>query len=412
MVQKNNNERKMRLLNRKHALFEEGEVVDINLLLDQLFEGTGSRTVTTRSVVGSTFELHYGRTDIDNGPVIYISSSGMCSSGPVIGRLRDNLKRKDASVMFIGYLPPGFDASVLKRASASWKSQTEVASAFSQPPSFKENMFLVDFETNTKDIQAALLDYSGVYSGHADENGLCEYTLRIDNERLKYKPISVFLVHGDDVSRGKLRRKLQNYADTEITGKRRQLKDIIIPTPKSGWYNLAQGKWDEVLNNQPTWQESLKLLAEASDLQESISSAWYRFKSFEGEPVKQTEYLRRIDILLDNLEQWRMRFRKLTQRDIGHEDLEKESPEESYDNHVVYLDVSSTTELRNYANVIGISGKITRTQLRLAWKDACTKFHPDLHPTASEEEKKNLTSKMQKINESYSKILTAFQLLV
>jgi len=337
----------------------------------------------------------------------------MCSSGPVMERLRNNLKRTDAAVIFVGYMPSFLDASVLKAAAASWQSPTEVAIAFSDGPSFKENMQLEDFGLSTNEVTCALLDYSGIYSGHADEAGLCDYALRIDNQRYKerYKPIRIFLVHGEDMPRGKLRRELQRYADEAIPGSARRLEAIIIPDARSGWYNLAAASWEALPSDEPSWAESHKLLAEASDLQESITEAWFKYKGLAGEPVRQAEYLRRIDVLLDNLEQWRLRFRRLTQKAIESGDASSDLEDESYDRQEVYLDTASSLALAEAAQLLGLSGKITRSQLRIAWVDLCREAHPDSKPNISDQENAELTARMQEINTAYGTLLAEFKRL-
>ena len=403
------NEHKMRLLNREHALFD--GVIDVEGMLDQLFGGKGGRLVDVYSAEGSSFELFYGRMDIHKGPVIYISSSGMCSAGPVMERLRENLKRADATVMFVGYMPSFLDAAVLKSAAASWKSPTEVAAAFMARPTFSENKRLEDFDLSTNEVASTLLDYSGIYSGHADEAGLCDYALRIDNQRYKdrYKPIRIFLVHGEDKPRGKMRRELQRYADEAAPGTCRRLDGIILPDARSGWYDLAEGKWESPPSDEPSWSESLRLLAEASDLQESITEAWFKYKSLAGEPVRQAEYLRRIDVLLDNLEQWRLRFRRLTQKALESEDLSAEPADEAYDRQEVYLDTSSSHVLAAAAKLLGLSGKITRAQSRIAWTSLGREVHPDSKPNVSADEKAKLTGRMQEINAAQEALLAEFK---
>jgi hypothetical protein len=401
----------MRLLNREHALFD--GVLAPEVLLDQLFGGKEGRLVDCHAANGAPFELFYGRTDIHKGPVIYISSSGMCSSGPVMGRLRDNLRRADATVMFVGYMPSFLDAAVLKASAASWKSRTEVAAAFIERPTFVENKRLEDFDLSTNDVASALLDYSGIYSGHADEAGLCDYALKIDDQRDKdrYKPIRIFLVHGEDKPRAKIRRELQKYADEATPGTCRRLDGIILPDARSGWYDLAEGKWEAPLSDEPSWPESLKLLAEASDLQESITEAWFKYKSLAGEPVRQAEYLRRIDVLLDNLEQWRHRFRKLTQKALESEASSAEPEDESYDRQEVYLDTSSSHILTAAAQLLGLGGKITRAQSRMAWTSLCREVHPDSKPNATAEEKAKFTARMQEINAAQETLLAEFKKL-
>ncbi len=406
-----NNEHKMRLLNRDHALFE--GVLAPEALLDQLFAGKGGRIVDCHAANGAPFELFYGRMDIHEGPVIYISSSGMCSSGPVMERLRDNLRRTDATVMFVGYMPSFLDASLLKTSAASWKSRTEVAAAFMERPTFSENKRLEDFDLSANEVACALLDYSGIYSGHADEAGLCDYALKIDNQSYKdrYKPIRIFLVHGEDKPRGKMRRELQRYADEAAPGTCRRLDGIILPDARSGWYDLMTAKWESPPSDEPSWSESLKLLAEASDLQESITGAWFKFKSLAGEPVRQAEYLRRIDVLLDNLEQWRLRFRRLTQKALESGDSFAEPDDESYDRQEVYLDTSTSRTLADAAQLLGLSGKVTRAQSRLAWTSLCREVHPDSKPNATAQEKAKLTERMQEINAAQETLLAEFKRL-
>jgi hypothetical protein len=257
------------------------------------------------------------------------------------------------------------------------------------------------------------LDYSGIYSGHADEAGLCDYALRIDNQRFKdsYKPIRIFLVHGEDKPRAKMRRELQKYADAAAPGTCRRLDDIIIPDARSGWYDLTTSTWEVLPSGEPSWTESLKLLAEASDLQESITEAWFKYKSLAGEPVRQAEYLRRIDVLLDNLEQWRHRFRRLTQKALESGDSSAEPDDDAYDRQEVYLDTTSSHILTAAAQLLGLGGKITRAQSRMAWTSLCREVHPDSKPNATAEEKAKFTARMQEINAAQETLLAEFKKL-
>jgi hypothetical protein len=153
-------------------------------------------------------------------------------------------------------------------------------------------------------------------------------------------------------------------------------------------------------------------MAEASDLQESITEAWFRYKALACEPVRQAEYLRRIDVLLDNLEQWRLRFRRLTQKALASESSPaEEQADESYDRQEVYLDVSASASLSAAAAMLGLSGRITRAQSRLAWTTLCREAHPDSKPHATPAEKAELTARMQEINAAQEEILAEFKRL-
>jgi hypothetical protein len=189
------------------------------------------------------------------------------------------------------------------------------------------------------------------------------------------------------------------------------LAGIILPDARSGWYDLATANWETPASAEPSWSESLRLLAEASDLQESITEAWFKYKSLAGEPVRQSEYLRRIDVLLDNLEQWRLRFRRLTQKALESGDSSAEPDDDAYDRQEVYLDTSSSHTLAAAAQVLGLTGKITRAQSRMAWTTLCREVHPDSKPNATAEEKAKLTALMQEINAAQEALLAEFKRL-
>ena len=410
---KRKREKKMRLLNRNHPLWDgaNSEVVNVNDFLDQLFLGKGARDVTYHSVIGSPFRLTYGREEVSDGPVIYISSSGMCSTGPVMQRLRNNLRRKDASVIFVGYLPSSGDAFILKQAAASSSSPTEIGIQFVQGPTFNESRYLDDFDISTREIHSALIDCSAIYSGHADESCLCDYALRIDNPKYKdrYKPLNIFLVHGDDKPRAKLRSALMKYAENHKFGTSRVLNKVYTPTLGSSWFDLEKSTWSENESNEPSWAECHKLLSEASDLQDEIALNWYNYKNSSDNILKQSEYLRKIDTLLDNLEEWRSRFKILTHKSLDTGTNESASNEESYDKREVYLDISSRNELIKAGEVLKINGKVTRVQVRIAWTQLCREFHPDSMQNKSENDKSDAHENMIKINDAYATFNKAFQ---
>ena len=86
-----------------------------------------------------------------------------------------------------------------------------------------------------------------------------------------------------------------------------------------------------------------------------------------------------------------------------------ETANETYDRQEVYLDTSSSLILAAAARLLGLSGKITRAQSRMAWTSLCREAHPDLKPNATAEEKAKLTARMQEINAAQETLLAEFK---
>ena len=85
--------------------------------------------------------------------------------------------------------------------------------------------------------------------------------------------------------------------------------------------------------------------------------------------------------------------------------------DDGYDRQEVYMDLGASPTLLPMAKVLGLTGKITRAQVRLAWTSSCREAHPDSKPNASREEKAKLTESMQRINAAYEAILAEFKRL-
>lgn len=113
------------------------------------------------------------------GGAIIISASGMADAGRVLHHLKNNIWRKDCTVLFVGYQAPGTLGSIIR----SGKS---------------------DVRIHGKDFRVeAEIRGIGNYSAHADQNELLDWIM----ERA---PVAggLFLNHGDDDARAELRRLL------------------------------------------------------------------------------------------------------------------------------------------------------------------------------------------------------------
>ena len=99
---------------------------------------------------------------------VIISSSGMCDAGRIKHHLKQNLWKKESSIVFVGYQAEG----TLGRKILDGNKIVKI---------FGEEIA----------VSASIYNLEGL-SGHADRNGLINW---IDN--IKSKPKQVFLVHGD-----------------------------------------------------------------------------------------------------------------------------------------------------------------------------------------------------------------------
>lgn len=397
-------ERKMRLLNDSHRIFSDGALIDRDALLAQLFEGEGAREVSMRNAVGSAFKLVYNRVTVGEGPVIYISSSGMCTSGPVMSRLRDNLRRPDATIVFTGYIQEGADARCLKDRAASGVSPTELAMQFDDRPNL-DGSRMEALDMFPSDVRAALVDLSSIYSGHADEARLVDYALSInDGDGRTYNPVTVFLVHGDNRSRGRLRLALER-AHKEGMGGRpmRKLEKVVIPTHSSGWYSIADNDWEPVAERHPSWDECRRLLSEAEDIQSRLANLLEDTNSDEPRPAVQSA--------LDDAEIWRRRFQEILRERLGDADGFAGATA-SYLSEGMELDLALRPDLGDAAKTLGLAGKISRTNVMAAFRARIKLVHPDRHPEADAGKRAELLAAAQALNAAYARIIGAVEALV
>ena len=107
--------------------------------------------------------------NFNDKPKVILSASGMCEAGRIRHHLKHNLRRKDSTILFVGYQVPGTLGNMLLNGAKEVKLFGE-----------------------TIEVQAKIENLPGI-SGHADVNQLTKWVSMFDP-----KPKRVFIVHGED----------------------------------------------------------------------------------------------------------------------------------------------------------------------------------------------------------------------
>ncbi|HBH13247.1 MAG: RNA-metabolising metallo-beta-lactamase [Clostridiales bacterium 38_11] len=131
--------------------------------------------------------LHFTQTvdeskalNISTEPKVIISASGMCNAGRIRHHLKHNLWRKNATVIFVGYMAEGTLGRLLKDGLKEVKL-------------FGEEIV----------VNADIVSIDG-FSGHADQNGLLEWL-----SGFKEGPKKVFIIHGEETSKQTFSKKIK-----------------------------------------------------------------------------------------------------------------------------------------------------------------------------------------------------------
>lgn len=145
------------------------DMADIDLPAKELFRHPSFRITQT---VDESKDINKIR-----GGAIIISASGMCTAGRIKHHLRNNIARKDATILFVGYQAPGTLGAIIR-------SGTEE----------------VRIHGRHLKVRAQIRSL-GNYSAHADQAELLDWIF----ERCPI-PGSIFLNHGEDDARAELKK--------------------------------------------------------------------------------------------------------------------------------------------------------------------------------------------------------------
>ncbi len=191
-------ERTQELLLDLSDLSDEGRIPNVPIFLDSplaikatevfaknaasLEDTNGKKNIFHRSNIRFTETVDESKAIARvHGGSIIMAGSGMCEAGRIRHHLKQNLWRKDATVLLVGYQAPGTLGNLLSQGLSSVKIQGE------------------DLK-----VKAAIRQID-VYSGHADGEQLVSWLL-------DRRPINsaVFLTHGEDAGLEALRTDLQS----------------------------------------------------------------------------------------------------------------------------------------------------------------------------------------------------------
>ncbi|NNE84467.1 MAG: MBL fold metallo-hydrolase [Alphaproteobacteria bacterium] len=190
-------ERTQELLLDLSALFDAGRIPNVPVFLDSPLAIRATEVFTKNAAMledtGSSQDL-FRRPNIRftesveeskliarfNGGSIIIAGSGMCDAGRIRHHLKQNLWRRDATVLLVGYQAPGTLGSLLSQGVPAVKIQGE------------------ELKVN------ATIRQTDVYSGHADGKQLVTWLK--DRRPIK---AAIFLTHGEDEALAALRDDLE-----------------------------------------------------------------------------------------------------------------------------------------------------------------------------------------------------------
>lgn len=139
---------------------------------------------------------------------IIIASSGMCDSGPIKEYLDLLKSEEENAILFTGFLSKGSVGQKIKDKEIEY-------------------------------FKGSLIDMSAYYSGHADEEGIVDFVYNIGG-RESNSNATIFINHGTNESKEKLKQSLERESLAKCKGKR-TLKNIVTLNGSEGWYDLDKG---------------------------------------------------------------------------------------------------------------------------------------------------------------------------
>ena len=123
------------------------------------------------------------------GPLIIISSSGMCEAGRILHHLANNIENPNNIVLIVGY-------SAQHTLGRRITERDEIVKIFGEEYNLNAEVIVMDS-----------------FSAHADADELLDYVNHFDKSRLQ----NIFLVHGEEDQQNIFSKKLKDSGFAKIT---------------------------------------------------------------------------------------------------------------------------------------------------------------------------------------------------
>ncbi len=168
--------------------------------------------------------------DNPNEKTILLTSSGMCQEGKIKHHLTA-LKDERVALVLTGYQST-HNGKLLQECAEPEKHLDSNEELEANPKKFP-----------IKDIKGKVFNLGAYYSGHADSDNILRFLFEPSGEPRKHPltDVTVFLNHGDDKAREKMKEKIE--ARTPKEDDMRTVKTVIIPQPNEGFYDLNKNEW-------------------------------------------------------------------------------------------------------------------------------------------------------------------------
>lgn len=148
---------------------------------------------------------------------VIIASSGMCEGGPICTYLDAYQGDTSNTVMMTGYQASGSRGSEL--------------------------MQRID---NTEDLDnfAEVINFSGYYSGHADQSIILDHLFHIPKHCQQKNATTVFINHGESTAKQKLKTAIETQAEnTDVH--QRNIQEVKIAETTPCWFNLSDHEYEQ-----------------------------------------------------------------------------------------------------------------------------------------------------------------------
>lgn len=178
------------------------------------------------------FDAHSNETD-GAQKTILITSSGMCQEGKIRFHLMA-LQREHTALVLTGYQSTS-NGKLLQQ----YAEDKDAAMQSGEKLETCQTGFL-----SVKNIKGAVYNMGAYYSGHADSDSLLRFLFEPagkDRESESPRKVTVFLNHGDNAARQKLKDAIEKRDPQETD--MRALGGVVIPPANGGFYDLNKNEW-------------------------------------------------------------------------------------------------------------------------------------------------------------------------